>query len=98
MVPSSAPEFSSVGTCAHLEQSSFTRPLQLLNASSPILVTELGIVIEASEGQLYNILSSMIFTELGIVIEARGRQSQNALYPMLVTEFGIEIEARDLKL
>lgn len=43
-----------------------------------MLVTELGIVIEAREEQYWNALLLMLVTELGMVIETREVQLRNA--------------------
>ena len=50
-----------------------------------MLVTELGIVIEASFSQPENALLPMLFTELPIVTEVNLLQSLNALTPTLET-------------
>ena len=43
-----------------------------------MLVTELGIVIEAREEQPLNALLPILVTELGIIIEVREEQPLNA--------------------
>lgn len=58
-----------------------------------MLVTELGIVIEAREEQLLNALVPIPVIELGMVIEAREEQLLNTLLPMLVTPFPILTES-----
>ena len=59
---------------------------QLLNASTSMKVTELGIKIEVSLQQPSNAWKSMSVTELGIKMEVKLLQSKNAFAPMEVTE------------
>ena len=54
------------------------RPVQPLKASSPIEVTELGMVTEVKPVQPSNALSPIVVTELGMVTEVRPLQSLNA--------------------
>ena len=63
-------------------------------ASSPISVTELGIMIDLRPEQLQKAHSPILVTELGIVIEVRPKQSEKASCPISVTELGIAIEVR----
>ena len=62
-----------------------------MNASSPMLVTALGIVMEVREEQLLNAATPMLVTELPMVMEVREEQLPNVLSPMLVTELGMVI-------
>ena len=57
------------------------------NALFPMLVTELGMVMELREEQPQNARSSMLVTELGRMMEVREEHSANAHSPMLVTEY-----------
>ena len=66
-------------------------PEQPSNALQPILVTELGIVIEVKLVQPENACMSIVVTELGIVIEDKPVQPSNAQLPIEVTEFGIVV-------
>ena len=61
----------------------------LSNASGPILVTESGIVIEASEEHEKNAHLPMLVTESGIVIVLSYHKQLNACKPILVTYSGI---------
>ena len=70
------------------------RLLQALNALDPILVTELGIVIDWRLIHPRNTASLMVFTELPIITDTRLSQSLNAEEPILITEFGIVIDLR----
>ena len=63
-------------------------------AQSPILFTELGIVIEVRPRHPPKAPSPILFTELGIVIEVRPRQPLKTQFPILFTELGIVIEVR----
>ena len=56
------------------------------NARIPIVLTELGMVIEAKPMQLENAFCPMFVMELGMVIEAKPKQLENPFCPMLVTE------------
>ena len=51
---------------------------QPANASSPMLVTEVGMVTEVREEQPRNADSPMLVTELGMVTEVRDEQPANA--------------------
>jgi len=51
---------------------------QSMNAQSPILVTLLGIVIEAKLEQLVNVPGSILLIPLGIVMEVNALQLKNA--------------------
>ena len=62
------------------------RPLQPLNASSPMLVTELPIVREVRPLQPSNAYFPMLVTELPIVREVRLLQFLNTSSPMFVTD------------
>ena len=72
------------------------RFVQPLNAPAPILVTELGIVMEVRLVQVANALMLIKVNEafVGNVTEVRAVQFRNACEPILVTEFGIVIEGR----
>ena len=48
------------------------------NARSPMVVTELGMVMEVWEEQSWKALSPMLVTELGRVMEVREEQLSNA--------------------
>ena len=50
------------------------REEQPANASSPMLVTELPMVMEVREEQFRNAMSPMLVTELGRVMEVREEQ------------------------
>ena len=65
------------------------------NAPPPMLVTELGMVMEVREEQYSNAPPPMLVTELGRVMEVREEQSSNALSPMLVTELPRVTEVRE---
>ena len=52
--------------------------MQLPNTAVPIVMTELGIVIEANDVQPLNALFPILVTELGIVIEVNAVQLINA--------------------
>ena len=66
------------------------RPLQLTKALSPILVTELGIVIEVRPLHVQKAKFPILVTELGIVTEVRLLQESKAP-PIIVDIFsGIE--------
>ena len=67
---------------------------QFKKALEPILVTELGIVIDGRLVHPLNALSLIVVTELGIVIDIKLEQLINALEPILVTEFGIIIDGK----
>ena len=60
----------------------------------PILVTELGIVIDVKAAQDWNTSSPILPTELPIVTVVKLRQLKNAPSPILVTEFGIIIDVK----
>ena len=53
----------------------FVKPVQPSKAPSPILVTELGIVIEVKPLHLQKASDSISVTELGIVTEVKPVQS-----------------------
>ena len=72
--------------------------LQPEKASSPIVVTLLGIVIEVREEQSEKTLSPIVVTLLGIVIEVRERQLAKAAPSIVVTLLGIVIEVREEQL
>lgn len=59
--------------------------MQPEKAKFPILVTELGIVIEARQKQLRNALFPILVTEFGIMTEERLEQLRNASFPILIT-------------
>ena len=65
------------------------KPLQKVNAKSPILVTLLGIVILVKPLQQEKALLPMLVTLLGIVILVKPLQPEKAQEPMLVTLLGI---------
>jgi hypothetical protein len=65
-----------------------------LNAFSPILVTELGIIIDCNAGQLKNIpLPILRSFEVGVNVTLDNKvQFENTLPPILVTELPITID------
>ena len=68
----------------------FARLEQFENASLPMLVTELGIVIFVNPEDL-NALFPILVTELGMVTSVNLEHPKKVLSPMLVTEFESEI-------
>ncbi len=60
--------------------------MQFSNVSSPIEVTELGMVTEASLLQSLNALFPIEVTELGMATEARLVQPENAFCSIFLTE------------
>ena len=66
-----------------------------LNASSPMLVTLLGIVMDANDSHPQKALSPMLVTLFGIVIDVKDEQFKKALSPILVTLFGMVIDVKD---
>ena len=60
------------------------KPLQPKNASSPIEVTELGMVTDVSPLQLLNVELSIRVTEFGIVTDVSLSQLLNVLAAILV--------------
>ena len=66
-------------------------------ALSPMLVTELGIVMEVRPVHPAKELLPMLVTELGMVMEVRLVQLQKAQLPMLVTELGMDMEVSPLQ-
>lgn len=64
------------------------------NALLPMLVTELGMVMEVRLEQFRNAESPIHVTELGIFMEFRSEHSINAHVPILVTEAEKETEVR----
>ena len=68
---------------ARLEQSS--------NARSPMVVTELGMLMLVSPEQPENASSPMEVTELGMLMLVRLEQPENASSPMEVTELGMAV-------
>ena len=74
-----------------------TRLEQLRNASFPMLVRLLGIIIEVRPEQYPNAHSPMFVTLLGIVMDVRVLQPRKAESPMLVTLLGIVMELRLLQ-
>lgn len=72
----------------------FSHPV---NALSPILVTELGIITDVSEEQPSNALLPMLATEFGITTDVKEKHLRNALLPMLVTELGISADVSEVQ-
>ena len=62
------------------------------NAYTPILVTESGMVTEASDLHPLNAPVPILVTELGMLTEVSAAQLENAPSPMLVTESGMVTE------
>ena len=56
------------------------------NAPSPMVVTEVGMLMAVRPVQPSNAPSPMVVTELGMLMAVRLRQSSNAPAPMIVTE------------
>ena len=70
-------------------QTTLVKPLQPLNAPSPISVTELGMVTLVKPLQSRNALLPIEVTELGMVTLVKPEQPLNAPLPIEVTELGI---------
>jgi hypothetical protein len=70
------------------------RLTQLLKALFPILVTELGIVIEVRTKQFSKANSSIFVKEFGNSTERRAVQVSKARFPILIREFPIVTEVR----
>ena len=69
----------------------FVNP-ELENAPTPILVTELGIVIDVNKVQLLNAPTPILVTEFGIVIDVNEVQLLNKLLTILPSdEVGVNI-------
>lgn len=68
--------------------------MQPENALLPMLITELGIVMEVRLEQFLKDESLMRVTDLGIVIEVIFVQPSKALFPMTVTELGMAIDVK----
>ena len=68
------------------------RLTQLAKALFPILVTELGIVIEVRTKQFTKADSSIFVKEFGNSTERRATQFSKACFPILVREFPIVTE------
>ena len=66
-----------------------SKPPQKAKQSSPILVTELGIVMLVKPEQPPKQPFLKLVTELGIVMLVKPEQSQKQAFPKLVTELGI---------
>ena len=62
-----------------------------------MLVTELGILMEAKALQPSKVRPSMLVTELGILMEGKELQPWKAYSPMLVTELGILMDTKALQ-
>jgi hypothetical protein len=71
--------------------------LQMLKASFPIEVTELGIITESKLVQLENAELPIVVTEFGIVTESKLLQPLNVLLSIEVTELGIVIKFKLLQ-
>jgi hypothetical protein len=71
-----------------------TSLLQKENASMPILVTLLGIVIEVRASHALNASSPILVTPLGIVIEVIAPHPLNILQPILVILSDSSIEVK----
>ena len=71
--------------------------LQPKNAESPIIVTELGIVIDVKPLQFLNAALPIEVTELGIVIDVKPLQPENAKEPIFVTELLMVTDFKLLK-
>ena len=81
------------------------RAEQTLNAPSPMLVTELGMVVDWHPAirvlEAVSIIAlqfsreSYIVLPLSTTMEVREEQYMNALFSMLVTELGIVMEVRE---
>ena len=67
------------------------RPSQPLKASSPISVTEAGMVILVKPVQPLKAYSSISVTELGMTMLVRPVLSLKASHPIFVTELGITV-------
>ena len=72
--------------------------LQPEKAPPPMLVTELGILMEVKELQPWKAWLPMLVTELGMLMEVKALQPEKASSLMLVTEFGILMEVKELQL
>jgi len=70
------------------------RDLQLANALSPIVVTELGMVTDV-KGHPTNIPLLIVVTELGMVTDVRDLQLANAWSPIVVTELEMVTDVRE---
>ena len=68
--------------------------LQLLKASFPIEVTELGIITESKLVQLENAELPIAVTESGIVTESKLLQFLNNSFPIMVIELGRLMESK----
>jgi hypothetical protein len=66
-----------------------------LNAPLLIIITLLGIEIEARAEQYENALPPMVVTLSGMVIEVSKEQPENALPPMVVTLSGMVMEVSE---
>ena len=69
-----------------------------IKAHSPMLVTELGMKIDARLWQLWKDHLPIVVTLFGMIISLRDLQSQNVSASILVTEFGMLTEVRALQL
>ena len=67
------------------------------NACSPILVTDVGILIEDIERQLSKAFLPMLLTDSGMSIDFRLWHSQNNAISILVREFDNFTEVRPLQ-
>jgi len=65
------------------------KPVQPKKADSPIVITELGIVMEVSPVQPEKARQPMDVTELGIVMEVSAVQRKKADSSIVVTDLGI---------
>ena len=69
-----------------------------IKASSPIVVTLLGMVTEFRELHFLKASSPIVVTLLGMVTEVRELQPLKALPPIVVTLFGMVTEVSALQL
>lgn len=69
---------------------------ELANASSPILVTLLGMLMEVRFEHPENAVQLIFVTLLGMIIEVRFLHPENAALPILVTLLGISVYSHPL--